>query len=188
MDEGAVPVIMQPATWKNIWAWPEATALAVATLNTRWCCCFCPFPGFRGFSAHWRFQQLACVHIMDIFLPSAVLFSGTSESMKDEKWAAKPFNSLPIIINRRGGEEIPLYNLSNYLLNVSGHDIKAYGWLFLVGAGLFLTWRISCLLCNLCLQHRVLLCLSYPDSFKRRSPSQGWAAICFCLLGQLGSS
>lgn len=35
MDEGAVPVIMQPATWKNIWAWPEATALAVATLNTR---------------------------------------------------------------------------------------------------------------------------------------------------------
>ena len=86
------------------------------------------------------------------------------------------------------GGKMPLYNLSNCLLNISGHDMKAYGWLFLVDAGLFLTWRISCLLCNLCLKHWVLLCLSYPDSLKRRSPSQDWAAICFCLLGQLGSS
>lgn len=34
---------------------------------------------------------------------------------------------------------MPLYNLSNCLLNVSGHDMKALGSLFLVGARLFLT-------------------------------------------------
>lgn len=188
MDEGAVPVMMQPTTWKNIlWVWPEATALGL-TLNTRGCRCFHPCPGFRGFSARWRFQQLACVHTVTISPPSALLFSEMSESTKDEKWAAKPLNSLPIIINRRTGEKMPLYNFSNSLLNVSGHDMKARGWLFLVGAGLFLTRRISCLLCNLCLKHSVLPCLSSPDSFKRCSPSQDWAAIWFCLLDQLGSS
>lgn len=56
-DEGAVPVIMQPTTWKNIlWVWPEATAL-ISTLDTRRCCCFHPFPSFRGFSAHWGFSS-----------------------------------------------------------------------------------------------------------------------------------
>lgn len=35
-------------------------------------------------------------------------------------------NSVPIINNKRRGWGMPLYNLSNYLLNVSGHDMKAY--------------------------------------------------------------
>lgn len=178
---------MSPTTRKNIpWAWPGATAFSLVP-NSKWCCCFHLFQAFEDFLHIGDFSSLPAYTLWpsSLRLPLSSQKSLRAQRMKNEQPSHLIQSQSSLI---KESEKMHLYNLSNCLLNVSGHVLKAYSWLFLLSAGLFLTWRISFLLCNLCLKHCVLLCSSYLCSFKRGSPSHDWAAICFCLLGQLRSS